>query len=87
MNFPDFDNTEFTEHLTQALMKMQPIGLKTFQFLKQAEKWEDYYTFEKTDDKLFWIEELKGITFPTLQNARLYAFLDFCNKFSVILED
>jgi len=83
MKFPDFDNTQFTDHITQAIIRMTPNGLRVYKMLKAAENWERHYTFEKTEDNLFWIEELKGITFPTLQNAKLYAFLNFCNKFNI----
>ena len=68
-------------------MKMSSEGLKTFKLLKIAEKWEENYHFEKTSDNLFWIRELKGITFPTKQNARLYAFLNFCNKLTSLAGD
>lgn len=46
--------------------------------LESALEWESSYTFSKTNDDKWWIQELKGITFENIETAKLYAFIDFC---------
>lgn len=79
IEFPSLvDN--MNEHIENKLIKIGNDGLKMYNFFKRASKWEELYTILETELGEYWIQELKGIKFKKYKEARMYCFLDYCEK-------
>ena len=59
---------------------MSESGRVMYHILQRSKKWQDEYTFKTLESGEVWIKELKGIKFETMEQAKLYAFLYYCDK-------
>ena len=68
-----------SENTERFLINRMTDGAKLiYTLLHESENWEQYYTFKETENGEVWIQEAKGIKFDTKEQARLYAFLKYC---------
>lgn len=82
---PNIENNIISKHILKLLKNSKNI-FKTYQFIQKLNEFEKNYIFrykerdDHTGDKLiYWIEELKGVYFNTMEAAKFRFFLRFLN--------
>lgn len=79
------------ERILKALTEQ---GLVTMQYLERAKHWEDsfeFITYSSTPERntpnhdgslagKVWIKELKGLLFDTMEDAKEYAYVNWCGR-------
>ena len=74
-----------TEHSVSRVLRMSGGGSRICRLLLKSIGWRNYYTFKPTVNHKIYIEELNGYRFDTIEQAEVYAFLDFCDNETLTL--
>jgi len=73
--------SSISRHTENAIMSFSPVGKEIYFLLFKSIDWEKNYTIiHDVVGEFYWIKELKGIKFHSSEEARLYCFLDYCEK-------
>ena len=81
LKIPTMTNIKISDATFKKLINNSYNLTKVYSFIELLKKFENSYTIEYEESgKKLWIKELKGVSFDTLEEARLYAFIDYCNK-------
>ena len=84
MDIPIINNSNNNYAIKRAINNLLLSDTRLIYTIAQnISNWEISYKFitDDTEDKPFyWIENLKGVKFDTLEDAKLYAFLNWCER-------
>jgi hypothetical protein len=80
-----------TEFINNVIEGLSGDGLAIFKFIQQFKRWEDPYTFKKTEYGKYWwtckFVGRSGRTVNTIEEVKMCAFIHWCNSNPISIKE